>query len=449
MEEHLEFPKPYQIGLYMEDRRRFPHQCLERSLDTLPPSLKPSTIPSPSMAELTVNSLLNPDLSSWNNDFIHSIFNSQDATAILSIPLRNRTLVDTYVWQHTADGSYSVKSAYTHCMTLAANMSNTAVPDQNWNIIWKQKVPPKVRSFLWRAAHTCLPTRSGLIQKGVSCTDTCVHCDVLAETHTHLFFVCPKAVSCWELLQLDTIIRDLLPTSYDFSTLLFDLFDRLTTEQQSMVSMILWSLWKNRNAKLWENSDSAPTFIVQSARDSLNEWSYMQHHKIHGQQVHHTVMWSKPPPPFLKCNVDCALFNNNSVAGYGLCIRNSTGQFIVGMSNFTHSSLMPVEAEAWGLLEAIKFAAANDMSSVIFESDCKVIVDIVNSSHLPQNELGDILSTCKGLLSIHTSFIVNYVRRQANEVAHSIARASLSNPSPHVFYDVSSHLYSLIFNEMA
>ena len=170
---------------------------------------------------------------------------------------------------------------------------------------------------------------------------------------------------------------------------------------------------------------------MQNVKDSLNEWRYMQHHKNLGQQVQHTVLWTKPPPPFLNCNVDCALFNNNSVAGYGLCIRNSTGQFIAGMSNFSHCSLTPVEAEAWGLLEAIKFVVVKDISYVIFESDCKVIVDIVNSSHLPQNELGDILSTCKDLISIHTSFIVNFVKRQANEVAHSIARASLSNPRPH------------------
>jgi len=68
------------------------------------------------------------------------------------------------------------------------------------------KSPPKVCSFLWRAAHNCLPTCSDLIQKGVPCSDTCVHCDVLAETHTHLFIVCPKAIICWEVLQLDTTI---------------------------------------------------------------------------------------------------------------------------------------------------------------------------------------------------------------------------------------------------
>jgi hypothetical protein len=90
------------------------------------PTLKPSTIPPPSMAELFFNNLLNLDLSSWNNDLIHSIFTYQDATTILAIPLGNRALVDTYVWQHTVDGSYSVKSAYTHCMTLATNISDAA-----------------------------------------------------------------------------------------------------------------------------------------------------------------------------------------------------------------------------------------------------------------------------------------------------------------------------------
>jgi len=124
------------------------------------------------------------------------------------------------------------------------------------------------------------------------------------------------------------------------------------------------------------------------------------------------------------------------------------------MSNFSHCTLLPctllpTEAEAWGLFEAMKFALANGMSFVMLESDCEVIVDTVNSHQVPQYEIGDIISNCKDLLSTYVSFVVNHVRRQTNKVVYSLARASLSHNNPNILYDVSDYLYSLIINEMA
>lgn len=49
------------------------------------------------------------------------------------------------------------------------------------------------------------------------------------------------------------------------------------------------------------------------------------------------------------------------------------------------TALSPAEAEALGLHEAIKFSIDKNMSSVIFESDCKIIVDSINYSLVPQN----------------------------------------------------------------
>jgi len=63
------------------------------------PTLRPSTIPSPYMGELVVQNLLNPDRISWNNVLVYAIFNYNDTATILAIPLRNRNLVDSYVWQ--------------------------------------------------------------------------------------------------------------------------------------------------------------------------------------------------------------------------------------------------------------------------------------------------------------------------------------------------------------
>ena len=83
-----------------------------------------------------------------------------------------------------------------------------------------------------------------------------------------------------------------------------------------------------------------------------------------------------------------------------------------------------------------------------FETDCKPVADALSLPTTQNSELGDIISQCKSLIANNSDYVVLFVRRQANKVAHSIAKASLSNPSPYVCHDVPFNLYSLIMNEM-
>jgi len=55
----------------------------------------------------------------------------------------------------------------------------------------------------------------------------------------------------------------------------------------------------------------------------------------------------------------------------------------LALSNFSHYSSSHVEAEALGLLEAIKFSIDRGMDLVIFESDSKIVIDVVNSDSVP------------------------------------------------------------------
>jgi len=401
------------------------------------------------MEDFTVKDLMTPDLLSWDSNVIHNLFSAQDTVAILNIPLPTRKLADIRVWHQTTDDNYTVKSAYHRCMSIdAKSEAQTADTQRNWNKIWRQQVPHKVRSFLWRLARTCLPMRTSLIQKGVHCSDACVTYDIMAETHLHTFFICPKALCCWELVHLDNVISKLIYTTHDCTALLFSLSDRLSAQQQSLASMILWSIWKSRNSKLWEGSDTPPSTLVRRAKYSLNECQFMQRAKQTSPGTHSKPKWLKLLPTTMKCNVDCALFNDNTITGYGLCFRDSTGQLVLGMSNYAFFSSSPSEAEALGLLEAIKLVVAHGYQTVTFESDCRFVVNAVNTSQVPLNEVGNIISSCRELLSFQSHFSVKFVRRQTNEVAHSIARASLSYPRPHIFNDVPSYLYHLIMNEM-
>jgi len=49
------------------------------------------------------------------------------------------------------------------------------------------------------------------------------------------------------------------------------------------------------------------------------------------------------------------------------------------------------------------------MPSVIFEFDYKFVVNDINSHSTPHNEIGDIITRCKDLLSSHDTFIMSYV----------------------------------------
>jgi len=119
------------------------------------------------------------------------------------------------------------------------------------------------------------------------------------------------------------------------------------------------------------------------------------------------------------------------------------------MPNYFHCAPSPTKAETMTLYEAIKFAIDREMSSLIFESDCKFVLESVNASLALQNEIGDIVSSCKDLLSTCNSYVVKHIRRQTNMTARTISRASLSLPNPYIFHDVPSYLYPLIINKMA
>jgi len=64
----------------------------------------------------------------------------------------------------------------------------------------------------------------------------------------------------------------------------FDLFGRLPSIQQPLAAMVLRSMWKRRNVKLWQGDDSSPHITVTRAKDTLNELRLYAKSKISNQQ---------------------------------------------------------------------------------------------------------------------------------------------------------------------
>ncbi|XP_058783747.1 uncharacterized protein LOC131658475 [Vicia villosa] len=221
-------------------------------------------------------------------------------------------------------------------------------------------------------------------------------------------------------------------------------------EEQATFSTILWSLWKCRNNLIWNQTEESKYHICNRAMNLLVGWRKAQTTRNPPNPQSNSsadTTWRKPAIGRLKCNID-ASFSNNKV-GIGACIRDDKGSFIAARTEWFSPITEVAVGEALGLLSSIKWVNELGYDNMDFELDAKSVVDNVNRSSPNNTDCGAITSECKRVLvSSFRNSHVKFVRRQANEVAHVLARAATFFASFQVFTDIPTCILSLIINEM-
>lgn len=213
---------------------------------------------------------------------------------------------------------------------------------------------------------------------------------------------------------------------------------------------MLWCIWRRRNDKVWEGEVQNVRMAVQLAREGIFQWQNArkcQKNSEQQQEQQQNISWQPPDQGYVKCNVDAALFSDQKCFGVGMCIRNSQGRFIKALSRWFECTPRPLEAEALGLKEAILWLSELGLSNVLIGLDCKLLVDGIVDGTKNQSEFGNIMSTCRSLLTHFPNFKISFARRQANFVAHTLARESKLYASRHVFDWIPSCITTTIMNE--
>jgi hypothetical protein len=148
---------------------------------------------------------------------------------------------DQLIWRAEKNEHYSVLSAYRICMEEIAGNSHLHRAE-NWDSIWRIKVPPKVKNLIWRVCRNCLPTRARLLDKGVHCPSLCALCDEIYEDTIHILFDYHKARNvCRESCLLSKV--DLaMQNNNTAAEIIFALLQDLPQDQAHIFCMILWSL---------------------------------------------------------------------------------------------------------------------------------------------------------------------------------------------------------------
>ena len=159
----------------------------------------------------------------WKKDKIYQHFSKDDADCIVHIPLSRRQSEDTIIWHYDRRGQYLVKSGY----QVAFNHKHQGIPNcsnlnpSHWSVIWKLKIPEKVKIFLWRAAKDILPTAENLWRKRVLQEATCLVCTRQLENSAHALLDYKIARKVWRVSPIGSVVQG--EKFLDVITLLFSL----------------------------------------------------------------------------------------------------------------------------------------------------------------------------------------------------------------------------------
>jgi hypothetical protein len=132
-----------------------------------------------------------------------------------------------------------------------------------------------------------------------------------------------------------------------------------------------------------------------------------------------------------------------------MCIRDSEGTFLLAkILSFSPKYSVPL-GEAIGLLFAIQWLGDMGCDNLDFALDSRIVTKAFHHQRPDISEFGQVVATIRRLFtSSFSNSRVEFNRRQANVVAHVLARVAPFSASPIIYIDVPHCIEQIIMNEM-
>jgi len=145
-----------------------------------------------------------------------------------------------------------------------------------YNLIWKAKLPLKIKIWLWLIEHNAILTKDNLAKKNWSGDMHCLFCNEV-ETIDHLFFVCVSSKYTWSLVA-SVLGASHIPISFgQFWQWASVLLPNRKHFHIIGLAAICWALWTTRNDSCFEKKAiRTPTEIVCSASSFIKYWAGLQ-----------------------------------------------------------------------------------------------------------------------------------------------------------------------------
>ncbi|XP_062028872.1 uncharacterized protein LOC133744858 [Rosa rugosa] len=376
---------------------------------------------------------------SWNVELINRLFSVEEAEAILSIPLSSRNVEDRLVWKLERDGKYSVKTAYRFSFSHSNSRSpfELFVGVDFWKKLWKVVMPSSAKIHIWRVCHNILPSKDRLLSRRVPLeTQVCVLCESATETSLHICRDCPFTK---QVLQGNGV---LVHTCFSPQALNCDLLGWLSICVQALslkdlgdLLFLLWSVWKERNSRVWDDKKGQPWDVLLKATTRLQDFRvHNTRPTLRETSSSRLARWRAPSVGIYKINVDGSFDHVSRKGSAGFVVRDCNGTMIAGGGKPLCGLLSTEHAEALACKLAFDFVLDQVLVPAIVETDSQLVQQqLCRSEGSNFSQLGRIYDDLGSTLRAHSNLNVVYTRRGANKAAHLMA-ASASSFSRECFY---------------
>jgi hypothetical protein len=101
-----------------------------------------------------------------------------------------------------------------------------------------------------------------------------VVCDANYEDVARIFSVCPLSIQAWRAIGLWEKVETIVHTIETVTTDVFMLLQQLDVHQTARMASLMWSIWKHKNLKLWQNVSAMSTQVIDRAIQLIKGWEH-------------------------------------------------------------------------------------------------------------------------------------------------------------------------------
>lgn len=253
----------------------------------------------------------------------------------------------------------------------------------------------------------------------------CLVCTREEESIIHALRSCPVASGVWGYET--SPMSKWSNTAPSFWHLWKQMVDKLKTQELWMSATILKQIWTRRNLVVFEEKFKSPISVAQKAKLMLE--TFQNAHLpaststgLHlGNQRSPNRAWKPPAINQLKFNWNTSLNYRLNTIGLGMILKDFKGDILASACCNKPNQYRPVIVEALALRKAVLISQDLGLTQVIFEGDCKIVINAATSRETINSKLYSLIHDIQSLLSHQLTWKIQLDYKETNKVAHNLA----------------------------